>query len=250
MICKNCGTPLEDGALFCGECGTKTEIENSGTYCKNCGTEVFEDDSFCPSCGKKVDEFGNIRPPVTNNTVPNYYNNAPYNMGGGYNPPQKKDNSGIGILIAVLASVFIVLAAVVIILGMINGKGNNAAPVVTPTPVPTQTPTQAPTQQPVLPPLPPENVGRNEYLFNTHTTYITEAYLDLCSQDEVRLILNEMYARHGYIFKDAYYRQYFGGKDWYVPRYSSQSDAQKFFNSYEEANRIFIIDYEQRMGWR
>ena len=26
MLCKNCGNPLEDGAMFCGECGTKVEL--------------------------------------------------------------------------------------------------------------------------------------------------------------------------------------------------------------------------------
>jgi hypothetical protein len=39
--------------------------------------------------------------------------------------------------------------------------------------------------------------------------------------DSLRLRRNEIYARHGYIFKDAALRNYFMSQPWYSPRYNN-----------------------------
>ena len=78
--CTNCKTMLDDDELFCHECGTKQEIEESavqkeetpalsGKKCFNCG-EVIENDSlFCPYCGmKQIKEEINAVEEVSNNT--------------------------------------------------------------------------------------------------------------------------------------------------------------------------------------
>lgn len=96
----------------------------------------------------------------------------------------------------------------------------------------------------------PSDDDSDEYLFESDKRYITESYLDGCTKEEVRLILNEMYARHGYIFKSEEYYNYFMQKSWYHPRYDNQEEAQRLFNKYEEENRLAIIDYEESMGWR
>ncbi|MDE5620169.1 MAG: hypothetical protein K2O29_05350 [Ruminococcus sp.] len=41
MICKNCGNELDDGAVFCCNCGTKCEEERTQLY-----TKMFLKDSF------------------------------------------------------------------------------------------------------------------------------------------------------------------------------------------------------------
>lgn len=66
---------LEDDELFCHECGTKQEIEESeaqaeetvateGKYCIHCGEAVEADSMFCPFCGKpqEVEEEKNNKP--------------------------------------------------------------------------------------------------------------------------------------------------------------------------------------------
>lgn len=88
------------------------------------------------------------------------------------------------------------------------------------------------------------------YLFDSDTDYITDAYLDTKTQDEVRLILNEIYARHGYIFSTERYSRYFSSKSWYVPISSSAADVEAQFNSVERTNRERITAYEKARGWR
>lgn len=49
MICKRCGKPLVEDAVFCQYCGEKVK-----RACKTCGKEISEDAIFCPYCGSKV----------------------------------------------------------------------------------------------------------------------------------------------------------------------------------------------------
>lgn len=88
------------------------------------------------------------------------------------------------------------------------------------------------------------------YLYPSDTTYIDYDYLASVGQDETRLILNEMYARHGYIFKEHPYIEYFNAKSWYVPVYRDMQDAQNQFNNIEKSNLNTIVAYEKSRGWR
>ncbi|MDE5771959.1 MAG: zinc-ribbon domain-containing protein [Ruminococcus sp.] len=65
MICKNCGNELNDGAMFCGKCGTRCEESENITvtdntdelqFCRNCGAELREGAFFCNQCGSSVNE--------------------------------------------------------------------------------------------------------------------------------------------------------------------------------------------------
>ena len=61
--CPSCNAIMEDDALFCGECGTKLEVEEVADQveetaapqekkCIHCGETIEEDSAFCPYCGK------------------------------------------------------------------------------------------------------------------------------------------------------------------------------------------------------
>lgn len=95
-----------------------------------------------------------------------------------------------------------------------------------------------------------EGPYENEYLFNSDSQLISVSYLSGLSQAEVRLILNEIYARNGYIFKTEEYIDYFTSKDWYEPKYEEQSEAEAHFNSIERENKDIIAEYEKSKGWR
>lgn len=62
MNCHKCGSPLEDGAVFCGNCGAKVETdpaqpiggqtgEQETVFCPNCGKRLSAGDVFCDECG-------------------------------------------------------------------------------------------------------------------------------------------------------------------------------------------------------
>ena len=66
MLCKNCGTQINEHMKFCPECGTpipevirKEEIKTESTVlpmCSQCGKQLKPGARFCPACGTKVEE--------------------------------------------------------------------------------------------------------------------------------------------------------------------------------------------------
>ena len=55
---------------------------------------------------------------------------------------------------------------------------------------------------------------------------------------------NEIYARHGYIFRDSALRSYFEGKSWYEGTVPSDAFSATVFNEYELANIKLIQSLE------
>lgn len=85
------------------------------------------------------------------------------------------------------------------------------------------------------------------YLYPSDKRIITESELNAMSQNEIALIRNEIYAKHGYIFQTEPYKSYFNAKEWYTP--DPYFDVSEF-NAIETANKDRIIEYESKMGWR
>ena len=86
--------------------------------------------------------------------------------------------------------------------------------------------------------------------YNLDEYYISDTILDKLSQDEVRTLLNAMYAHYGYTFTTEQYAQFFSSKPWYSSRGTSMSDCESRFNDYERKNKETITAYETRKGWR
>ena len=86
--------------------------------------------------------------------------------------------------------------------------------------------------------------------YNLDEYYISDTILDKLSQDEVRTLLNAMYAHYGYTFTTEQYAQFFSSKPWYSSRGTSMSDCESMFNDYERQNKETITAYESRKGWR
>ena len=86
--------------------------------------------------------------------------------------------------------------------------------------------------------------------YNLDEYYISDTILDKLSQDEVRTLLNAMYAHYGYTFTTEQYAQFFSSKPWYSARGTSMSDCESMFNDYERKNKETITAYESRKGWR
>ena len=58
-----------------------------------------------------------------------------------------------------------------------------------------------------------------------------------------QMIINEMYARHGYIFKDQSLTDYFAQMSWYTPRTADMEEIYPVMNDVEQANVTLLRTY-------
>ena len=75
---------------------------------------------------------------------------------------------------------------------------------------------------------------------------ISSADLDRLTQDEIDIIRNEAFARHGYVFTTDAWIEFFEEYDWYHPDPSFTEDR---FSKLEKQNIDTIVLYEKEKGW-
>jgi hypothetical protein len=73
---------------------------------------------------------------------------------------------------------------------------------------------------------------------------ITEQMLRGLSLHELRLLRNEIYARHGRIFKTDWLSQYFGGQSWYDPKEDFKDEE---ISGNDKTNIETIVGYEGKL---
>ena len=89
------------------------------------------------------------------------------------------------------------------------------------------------------------NYDSGEYIFpNSDSEYLTEYDLSSMSSEEFRIARNEIYARHGRMFKDKALQNYFDSKSWYTPSVRPEDFNEQWLNEYEKANAKFIKSFE------
>lgn len=246
MRCPVCNSELEEGSRYCGVCGaavTSGTGAQTGSFCGHCGAAIPAGAGVCPMCGTPAD-------PNAGNGI---YTDGYY--GGSYPYGEKTRKNGLPkSVIAVIAAAAAAVAAAAVF-GFIwlsrdsdsgGDTGRTAAAETERAAAPTET-AETSTVPPSYTYAPSASGG---YIFPSDSRYITQADLDSRSRDEVRMILNEMYAKHGYIFSLEQYRQYFEAQPWYRGTTTNQDVAAASFNQYETANKDFIIKYEEAHGWR
>ena len=67
----------------------------------------------------------------------------------------------------------------------------------------------------------------------------------------LKLARNEIYARHGRMFKDESIQEYFDSKDWYDPKYTAdefERDHKDLISKLEAKNATFILEYEHKLS--
>lgn len=282
MICGKCGAQMPDDAKFCTRCGSRFAQGNSrriAGYCPSCGAAMYEGGKGCENCGWNTEP--NYDGGVPNDipyTVPvhNLYTSGPdsddnfrvnddmnvsgntsYSTGNNGNNGGNSNTTLITVLVVVIIALIGGIIAFFVLENTFLGDKDETAPTEKPTtvasPIPLSTPTPMPTPTPTPTPTPSginTNPGITEYMYESDVKLVTESDLSKLTQAETRLLLNELYARRGYIFNTQEYRNYFSGKTWYVPRYTSQSDVEAQFNSIEMENKNIISNYEKSKGWR
>lgn len=94
----------------------------------------------------------------------------------------------------------------------------------------------------------PSNYKINNFIFfDSDQRYLTEAELEQLTEAEVRIALNEIYARRGYIFKKAPdLKLHFENCSWYHGTEENMSVVASKFNQYEQKNADLLVNYECR----
>lgn len=224
--------------------------------CVQCETLNNDDGNYCAVCGEK-------KPPNNNDTFndvgyDDYINIDDYSKTNDDEKLRKK----LMVIVGILGVVIVVLIAVVgyKIYDLKTNDSDRRRPV-------SEVHTEAPSKKPKKKyddeskEEPTESVqteteeeseiyfneSDDEYIFPSNNVYLSRSQIESLSKDELALLRNEIYARHGYIFKLDEYQMYFERKSWYKPNPYFSEDS---FNSIEKANKDLIVEYEQEMGWR
>lgn len=100
-----------------------------------------------------------------------------------------------------------------------------------------------------------QNTANEEYLFAESATRLLTA-ADISNfqtrypnslfpgdRSITQMIINEMYAKHGYIFKDQALTDYFSQKSWYAPKTTDMEQIYPVMNDVEQANVTLLRTY-------
>jgi hypothetical protein len=100
-----------------------------------------------------------------------------------------------------------------------------------------------------------QNTANGEYLFAESATRLLTA-ADISNfqtsypnslfpgdRSITQMIINEMYAKHGYIFKDQALTDYFSQKSWYAPKTTDMEQIYPVMNDVEQANVTLLRTY-------
>ena len=87
----------------------------------------------------------------------------------------------------------------------------------------------------------------SDFIFQQSSTeYLSQSQVSSLSDYQLGIARNEIYARHGYIFKLDRFKSYFESQSWYVPRYSDVSSIS--LNEIETYNVALIKAEEDSRG--
>nr|WP_288827887.1 YARHG domain-containing protein [uncultured Clostridium sp.] len=92
-------------------------------------------------------------------------------------------------------------------------------------------------------------MGTADYILpDSGSRYLTIEDIVSISKEQLRIARNEIYARHGRIFKTEDLNAYFMSKSWYTGTIASENFSEELLNVYEKYNVIFIQEQEDKMN--
>ena len=241
--------------------------------CRNCGAEMSDYHVFCTNCGKPLDMGGEPAPRPAPRPAPAP---APDPVPDPMPEPepipdpvpapdpvqttvsrqkkkrreksptaeQKLPNKSLLIAAIALVGAAVILLAVMLITSGSRDKNRTQNEIAAQEPAAEQTAeaTAAPTPTPTPT---PEPTPDPEYLLpDSATQYLSNADLQGLSWEELCLARNEIFARHGRIFKTPEIAQYFSEKSWYQGTIAPERFNDGVLSAIEKANVQLIIAYE------
>lgn len=284
MFCEQCGEKIQPDAAFCGKCGAAIEMENE-TQLLNLGSDQSQEQntiSRSKSVGQAFqNDYQATEEPRYQQFSENHFKNplqsksekqisVPLMLAlggiivvllggiiwGVVTLVNMNKQSADDIYIApTVSSAEVTEAEVTEAEGKSNGglfeeeveiKSNTPSenqiqqPAVEATPIPTDIPSQAESSA--------YNTNGDYIIADSSSRYITSGDLNILSARELKLARNEIYARHGRIFKSTDLDSYFRDKSWYSPSIPADQFKDGYLNSVEFENVKFIVNYEKEHG--
>ncbi len=100
------------------------------------------------------------------------------------------------------------------------------------------------------------DVSSNVFTADSYSYVISDSSSRYLSAEELygysslylMLARNEIYAKHGYMFRDQNIQRYFNYKDWYLGTIPAAEFTDAVFNDYEMSNISTIVAEENRRG--
>ena len=288
-FCTHCGSPLKPGVNFCTHCGVgvgdnafsgvaptattrttaapTTVIPTTTAPAGNAPATAYTGDGLDVPVEQTmvgappIDRTQSFQPVVPQTAQPPVYSQPlqPYIPGAqgfdtpGGNRPPKKSHTAVAIAIAAIAVAVVAGGATAFVL--LNR--NKAAE-----PVASATTEAVTTQEPATTmsePATTEAATTTVAAIQSNDDYVipdsdshdySRAELETLSDDQLRIAHNEIYARHGKIFRSEDLQKYFDAKSWYDGRYSADEfDKMNVeLNSHEQHNADLLQQIRKDRG--
>lgn len=84
----------------------------------------------------------------------------------------------------------------------------------------------------------------------SNSRFYSETEINALDEHDLFIARNEIYARHGRMFKNEELKNYFASKSWYVPHYTAEefdTFGDTRFNEYEIFNRNAIVERDNQL---
>ena len=277
MYCTRCGAVIREGQRFCDQCGAPVPQMSTPPQGEN-KPQMDLSSYFDSPAGQQTPRQAPRQAPQQAPYPPRQGGqNVRYAQRSGAKSAPRAESArsdrGLNLALMILGVLAIAVLTFTIIL-LLWPKSDSAPanpassplPIVTPAPVVTAdpgqqspvvtpavqivTPTPLPSAPAIITPSPspsPTPTPAPEYLLpESNSRYLTAADLSGLSHEQLCFARNEIFARHGRIFKTPQIAAYFNSKSWYKGTVSPQMFNEKVFNQYESYNIGFIRDYENK----
>ncbi|MGE4485448.1 MAG: YARHG domain-containing protein [Oscillospiraceae bacterium] len=101
---------------------------------------------------------------------------------------------------------------------------------------------------PVIQEVPEDEISG--YILPTDAELISDSDLEGMTRKDTYMVINEIYARHGKIFKTESIQEYFENQSWYEPVTADSATVYSKFSDIERENLKTIVKYQKQVGYR